>query len=77
MTVSGCLVQDLGSGPKKMPILGIKEETTVFSKGAPRGSGSSAGMGGSWDRQDLRNKVTMGNKVGRLVFVVIITICFK
>lgn len=31
--------------------------------------------GGSWDRQDLRNKVTMGNKVERLI--IIITIYFN
>lgn len=46
MTASGCLVQDLGSGPQKVPALGGKEETTVISKGAPRGSGSSPGVGG-------------------------------
>lgn len=74
MTVSGRLGQDLGSGPQKVPILCGKEETSYKQRDS-EGLRFLCRRGGSWDRQDLRNKVTMGNKVERLI--IIITIYFN
>lgn len=73
--VSGRLGQDLEFWASESAYSVRQEETTVISKGTPRGLRFLCGRGGSWDRQDLRNKVTMGNKVERLI--IIITIYFN
>ena len=49
----------------------------MYQQGSSEGLRSLCRRRGSWDRQDLRNKVTMGNKVGRFVYVVVIAIYFN
>lgn len=63
-------------GPRKCLFCEAKRKP-LYQQGSSEGLRSLCRRGGSWDMQDLRNKVTTGNKVGRLVYVVIIATYFN